>query len=438
VKGLTTTIVLAVVLAGLGAYIYFYESGEQAGAETKEKAFAALEADKIEEVQINAAGGETSHLRRTPTGWELVAPEKGEADASEISSVTSNLASLEVQRVVDENAGDLAQYGLNPPRVDVGFRVKDEKDFRHLLVGEKTPTGGDLYAKLQNEKKVFLVSSFLDNTFNRTPFDLRDKSILEFDREKVESVEIVNGARTIEFRRVGGSDWTIAKPFAARGDYGAIEGLVTRLSSGQMQRIVDAEGKDLKTYGLQKPSLAASVTAGSAKASLVFGMTEAQSIYAKDASRPMVFAVEESLATDLRKDVGEFRRKDVFDFRSFTANRIEVRRGADTFAFEKAKDKDGKEVWRNAAGQNADTTKVEDLLTKFSNLRAQSFEGSPPPAMKTPDVTVTARFDDKKTEMVTFGRSGSDVFAARADEPGAAKIETTPYEDALKALDALK
>ena len=82
-KGLTTTILLAVVLAGLGVYIYFYESGEQAGAEAKEKAFAALEADRIEEVQIKAAGGETSHLRRSADGWQLVAPEKAEADASE-------------------------------------------------------------------------------------------------------------------------------------------------------------------------------------------------------------------------------------------------------------------------------------------------------------------------------------------------------------------
>jgi hypothetical protein len=438
VRGLTSTIIGAVVLVALVGYIYKYEWDKPAtSAEEKAKAFTGLETDKIEEVQIKGTSGEPVHLRKAASGWELVAPEKAEADSSEISSITSNLSSLEVQRVVDENPGDLAQYGLNPPRVDVAFRAKDDKDFRHLLLGEKTPTGGDLYAKLQNDKKVFLISSFLESTFNRSPFDLRDKSILEFDRDKVESLEIVNGPNTIQFTR-SGTDWKIAKPFAARGDYGTIEGLVTRLSSGQMQRIVDAEGKNLKQYGLDKPSLAAAVTAGSARASLLLGRTEAQSTYAKDVARPMVFAVEESLATDLKKAIGEFRRKDIFDFRSFNANRIDVRRGADTLAFEKTKDKDGKDVWRNAAGQNADTTKVEDLLTKFSNLRAQSFATAAPPSLKSPALTVTVRFDEKNTETVTFATSGADVYASRGDEPGAAKLEKTPYEDALKALDAVK
>jgi hypothetical protein len=437
-RGLTSTIVAAVVLAGLLGYIYFYEWGTPAGGtEEKERAFTALEAENIEELRIKAASGETSHLRKGANGWEIVEPVKAEADASEASSITSNLGSLEVQRVVDENAADVAQYGLDPARVDVAFRLKDEKDFRHLLVGEKTPTGGDLYAKLQNDKKVFLIASFLDNTFNRTPFDLRDKSILEFDREKADAVEIAHGKDVLQLTR-SGTEWNVSKPLAARGDYGTIEGLVTRLSSAQMQRIVDADAKDLKAFGLDRPTLTATVASGSARAVLSFGLTEGGSVYAKDASRPIVFAVEESLLTELRKDASEFRRKDVFDFRSFNATRVEIRRGSETLAFEKTKDKDGKEIWRDAAGQTVDTAKVEDFLTKLSNLRAQSFERAQPAALKSPELAVTVRFDQEKTETVALAKSGTDVFAARSDEPGAAKVETTPYEDAVKALDALK
>lgn len=435
-RGLKSTIFFAIVLVALGAYIYKYEWGQPATtAEEKAKAFAAVEGDRIEELQIKSASGDTTRLVKGTSGWEIVEPSKAEADASELSSVTSNLSSLEVQRVVDENPGDLAQYGLNPPRVDVGFRLKDEKEFRRLQLGEKTPTGGDLYAKLENDKKVFLVSSFLENTFNRTPFDLRDKSILEFDREKADSVELVSGSQTIQFAKRG-TDWTIAKPFSARADYGAVEGLITRLSSGQMQRIVEADAKDLKKYGLDRPSVTGNVSTGSARASLALGSTEGGSVYAKDASRPMVFTVEESLATDLKKDIGEFRRKDVFDFRSFNAQKVDITRGLESYTFEKTKDKDGKEVWQSA-GKAVDTAKVEDLLTKLSNLRAQSFEAAPHASLKSPEVVVTATFEGK-TETVQLGRAGADVYAGRTDEPGSARLDTTPYEDALKALDALK
>jgi hypothetical protein len=205
-----------------------------------------------------------------------------------------------------------------------------------------------------------------------------------------------------------------------------------------MQRIVDPDNKDAKQFGLDKPSLTTTVVSGSARATLAFGRTEGGSVYARDASRPVIFAVEESLVTDLGKGAAEFRRKDVFDFRSFNATRVEVHRGPETLILEKTKDKDGKEIWRTGEGQTADTAKVDDFLTKLSNLRAQSFEAVQPAALKFPEVTVNVRFDQDKTETVSLARSGTDVFAARGDEPGAAKLETTPYEDAIKALDALR
>ena len=48
-----------------------------------------------------------------------------------------------------------------------------------------------MYAQKGGEKRVFLVSSFQETNFNRTPFDLRDKKILKFERDKADQ----SGAR---------------------------------------------------------------------------------------------------------------------------------------------------------------------------------------------------------------------------------------------------
>ena len=155
----------------------------------------------------------------------------------------------------------------------------------------------------------------------------------------------------------------------------------------------------------------------------------------------MVFTVAPTLRDDVIKDVGEFRRKDIFDFRSFTATRVEFTRGGVTQVFEKSKskDKDGKEVdvWKDAKGATVDAMKVDDLLTKISSLRASSFEATPPAALKTPALTVKAQFQSK-SETVTIGRAGADAFSARPDEPGAGKLDTAALDEAVKALDALK
>jgi hypothetical protein len=435
--GLRSTILLLVVLGGLAGYIYFVDANrDPTAADAKPKAFVELSAEGIEEIQIRNDSGETSRLQRVSENWQLVEPDAADADAGVVGTVTSNLASLEVQRVVDENPADLAQYGLNPARIDVAFRLADQQDFEHLLVGDTTPTGGDLFAKRPDETRVFLISSFLDSIFNKTPFDLRDKAVLTFERDTADGIEIEGGSTHIQFAK-SGSDWRIVTPIAARADYAAVEGLMTRLSSTQMQQIVAPEAGDPGAHGLDRPSMTMTVVSGGSRATLLIGRADEGGRFAKNADRPEIFTVEESLLTDLAKDVPEYRRKDMFDARSFTADRIEARRADETLVFERSVG-DGEETWRNAAGQDVDAAQVEDLMTKLSNLRAQAFEETAHAALEMPALTVIVGFEGDRTETVTFGRSAIDVFAGRSDEPGSARVDAMMFDEVVKAVDALK
>jgi hypothetical protein len=52
---------------------------------------------------------------------------------------------------------------------------------------------------------------------------------------------------------------------------------------------------------------------------------------------------------------------------------------------------------------------------------------------------VSIKFEEgKKEERVTFARAGSDAFATRTGEPGAAKIESATLDAIAKALQELK
>ena len=438
-RGLTSTILLLAVLGGLVAYIYFVDSKKPAsGTQTKDKAFAALDAGQIEEVQLKSESGETSRVQKTGDTWKVVEPEAVEADSVALSTLTTTIAGLEVERVVDENASDVKQYGLDPARIDVGFRVKGEKELRHLLVGQKTPTGGDLYARKPGEKRVFLIPSYHETGLNRTPFDLRDKDVLKFERDKADGLEIAHAGETRQFARTSSTEWKIVKPVAARADYAALEGELTRISSLQMHKIVEPRAGDLKQYGLDKPDFTVTVATGSARATVIIGKKGEDGLYAKDVSRPMIFTVEETITQDFAKDLDDFIRKDMFDARSFTTNRIEFHRGAETLAFEKSKGTDGKDIWKDAAGKTVDSTKIDDLLAKMSNLRAMTFEAVRNPSLKTPVLTITVRFDESKMETVNFGRSGTDVFGSRTDDPASAKMDAMLFDEMIKTLDALK
>jgi len=432
-----STIALAVVFAGLVGYIYFVDSKQEpGGTTTREKPFTSVQADDIEEVQIKSADGETTRLQKTDGKWNLVEPVQAAADTGELTTIASSLSTLEIQRVVDENASDLKQYGLEPARMEIAFRPKGQKDLRRLQIGEKSPTGGDLYARFPDQKRVFLVSSYLDSTFNKNTFALRDRRILVFDRNMVDGLDLTSGTTKTSLVK-SGSEWRLASPLSVRADFAAVEGALERLSSTQMQGIVDPEGKDLAKFGLTKPTGSVAVKTGSSSATLTLGSTENALLFARDSSRPMVFTVAPVLKDDVIRTVADFRRKDLFDGRAFTATKAEFKRGAETVALEKSKGKDNMDVWKSS-GKDVDAMKADDLLTKVTGLRAASFEDKPNPSLKSPALIVTVTYGENKQEIVTFARSGTDVFASRADEPGAAKVEGPGLDDVMKAIDAVK
>lgn len=443
-KGLRTLAVLVVVLGGLGAYLYYVDAEKPVGEATEEKPKVfAVQADQIEELKVSTIAGGVAELKKSADGWHLTSPQQIRADDSEVTGITSNLASVSIQRVVDENPSNLGDYGLREPVAEVSFKAKGAKQFTTLQIGTKTPTGSDMYAKTADGKKVFLVFSYLESSFNRTPFDLRDKKIVAFDREKVDRIEIRRGSSLVTLSKTSG-EWRMTEPVNARGDFGAIEGLISRLQSAQMKAIVTENPAEFSKYGIDPPAAEVTIVSGSAKTGVAFGTRTADNfIHVRDLSKSLVVTAPADLFDEIEKGVAEYRRKDLFEFRAFNLDRLEITRGTSTLTFErlKGKGKDGADAWQNAATKKVlDAAKVEAFLTRLSGTRAQSFaDEKTKTGLDAPAVTVKATFDEgKKTEVVTIGRVGAEVFAGRPDEPGAAKLDATDFDETLKALDEFK
>ncbi len=177
---------------------------------------------------------------------------------------------------------------------------------------------------------------------------------------------------------------------------------------------------------------------------LIGATTPSGTVYARDAGRKLVFTVSESLVTELEQGVDEYRRKNLFAFRPFNATVLELERDTERWVFEKveATADDEAERWRRTAPDDGDVepSAMDDLLAKLSNLRAESFVASRDgTGLDAPVSTILVTFDeDGERDRVVVGRVGDEVFAVNGDEPGAARLNTRAWEDALEALDALE
>ena len=443
-RGLRSLIILLVIALPLGWYAYRDSSKPADSGEPKRDKVFTVEADKIEEISLKSESGERTRLQKSGAAWKIVAPAGAPPDSNEISSVASGIATLEMDSVIDENPPDLKEYGLAQPRIEVMFKA-DGKE-QTLLIGQKTPPGTDLYAKRAGETRVFLIPGHLESTFNKTTFDLRDKAVVKVDRDKLDVLEFTAGDKTSRFVKPSG-EWQIAAPVQARADFSAIEGIVSRLSGLQMKSIVDAPEADGKKYALDKPAATIKFGSGSSQATLVIGGPAGEgTVYAKDLSNSAIVTIESSVLDELKKDPSEYRQKDLFDARGFNATRLEIVRAGQTYAFEKTKvkNKEGQdeEKWRQLTPQarELDQPAFDTLLSALTGVRATGFvDVAAAKALSTPELSATIKFDEgKKEEKVALAKSGTDGFASRAGEPGAAKIDAGAIDAVTKALQELK
>ena len=444
-------LVLLLIAAGLGAYIYFVESKKNPDdAEKKAKVFT-VESSKIEEIEVKPASGETTTLKKSGDTWTIVKPISAAVDQSAVSAIVDALSSMDVDKVIDDNPTGLASFGLDPVRYSVAFKVNGDATTHTLNVGNKTPTGSDVYARVDGQNRLFLTLAMHDETLNRTTFDLRDKRVLAFSRDGVDSVSLAGkGAPALTLAKAGG-DWTITAPLQARADFSPVDGLIGRLDQVHMLGIV-SEGSEptaaqLKTYGLDAPQMVATVGAGSTKATLaVGGKQDDTHLYARDLSRPLVFTVEPALLTDLTKKVDDLRIKDVFAFKTFSVTGLELTHGSMVVSYEKTTPPatpataGATDVWKQTkpAAKDVNATAFTDLLNTLSSLRADRFIDKAPASGD--DLVVAAHTKDATTttdERVTLRKAGDTVYAIRTGDPGAAVIPPADFDKALSQLRTL-
>src|SRR5437867_7256146 len=119
-RGLRSTIALLVVLVAVGGYAYYISKKPAEDTSSKqEKVFGSIQADKIDQIRVKSAAGDTTTLKKENGVWQIVQPIAARADEGEVSGLTGALAQLSVVRVIDEKPTDLKDYGLTAPRIEI-------------------------------------------------------------------------------------------------------------------------------------------------------------------------------------------------------------------------------------------------------------------------------------------------------------------------------
>jgi hypothetical protein len=318
-------LVLFLLVAGLGAYLYWVEVPKARQEATKAKLVTTAQ-DDITSVTLVFPDRELA-LRKQDGTWRLTAPIDAPADNTAVKALLGALTGAEVQKSLDEAPADLAAFGLDKPDPTVKLATA-KGDLPAIAVGKNTAIGGKTYVRIGNDPKVVLTASTLKFALNKQPKDLRDKQLLSFKDDDVTRVDIAPAkGPPVTLVRKEKDAWTL-QPGEQPTDITEVRSYLASLRS---TRAVDFPDTDAAAAGLDDPRLTVTVHLGkNATQALLIGKETTQGtqkqVFAKRRDLPTVVTLGDWSLRTLGKDAWQFRDKTILGFGADRVGRIVIER----------------------------------------------------------------------------------------------------------------
>jgi len=410
-----STIVLLVVTIGFGIYLLTYEKekpGTDQQAERSRKVFN-VRASEIRKITLRRK--DVTYVaerleRETGKGeklryWQITAPLKARAAQSVFEGIASDLSML--QKGVEIPGKNLAEYGLDDPKVKVTFETADGTSGT-LNVGDQGPLGEDFYISTDDDPGVYLVPNPLYKKVTLAAREYRDKTLVTILKDEVGTIRIIKQGKAVAIEDTE-QGWLIVEPIRTRANSSKIKNILEQLYEQQLTDFLVDDPKDLSAYGLSVPPLVVELTAyDGRKCSLSLGDSVKDNpshVYALRSGEKTIVSVPNTLIERLGWGLNDLRDRRLLAATGRDFTRIEIT-GAREIKIHK---REGK--WRIVRPKvaNAQTEAVVALLRRIVYMEAEKFVDDDPKdlaryGLDKPVISVTLVDNSAKKFTVHFGK----------------------------------
>lgn len=288
------TLIAALIFVLLGGYLYFFQI-RKPGDEEKQRVFPAFNERQIVEIDLKYPSY-TLVIRKDEDKWFVFEDTKRfKVDDKIISNMVKNISQMKIEKVVSEDAKDLAGFGLDSPEAEVHAKTR-EREYR-ILIGIESPTGSGTYVRVDDGSRIILVNeNSVEGFLRKSANDLRDKRIVSLG--KVNALEIESGNTSISITKKG-NNWEVDGDKNTRVDESKLQGLLEGIEGLRVEKFVDDNPNNLTTYGLDKPRIQVTIFESDKKKTLLFGKQENRKVYAKLDDANSVYLVSDEILSKI-------------------------------------------------------------------------------------------------------------------------------------------
>ena len=403
---------LFAVVAGLLAFIWFYERDLPSSDERAElaKRVLPIEADEVQGLTL-LRGEAAVRLERLAAedgdeegdgGWRLREPLDAPADGSAVDRLVDRLAGLEKSRTLDEI--DAAELGLAEPRGRVVVETGDGRE--ELLIGSEVPASSSMILGVTGRDEAYVVADGLWLDLEKPAGDWRSRDLGPDSREAIQRIALGAGEGAVALGRRGESFW-VESPYVDRADKDLVSALLGEITGLRVERFADGDPRPETAMAPIEVVLEGREEALRIQVGAAVGEEENLRLLRVD---DQLVEVRTDLASDLARAAEQWRSRSWSALEVYQIDRLEATDAAGTTVFER----DGGDWLRD--GTRVEYEAVSDLLYALTGIEAESVARADPPAGEPTLTLVLSGDEDERREVLT-------LYAAADGSAGAARVE---------------
>ena len=386
-----TTVVLAILAAALGLFIYLYEQKKPGTYESESTSKMLFKIKGEDVVKLDVIGEKASFTlerqQKDKDKWMIAEPIRARANDTAAAEMISRLEFLERKKTFEgEDYEKLASedIGLDPALITATVYDKGG-NAETIRIGKLAPTGDRRYASKEDAgNRIYTIDDKIYPSFDKTLDEIRAKTVIEFAESGVKKLDIAVGDAP-EISVVKEKNyWEVARPVSTRADDEKVNEILKKLKDLKVDEYVSEKPEEAAEYGLDQPLCSVSFYQDEEKATtVVFAKkiqkdeegNEKEHAYAMVKGVASIYEVPASSVDDFAAPLGEIRSAKLIHFISYSVDEFSISRREGEYFFAKL---DG--LWQMTKPKEmpCEDRIVNDLLDKVEKLEAQDFPEDKP------------------------------------------------------------
>jgi Domain of unknown function (DUF4340) len=310
------TLVMALVLAGLGLYLYVIELPQKESNERQDiadKKVLLFDQDTLSGLTIKTDQQELVFVRTLDKGWVLTSPLSTEADQREVQSLIRALVTGTVTRFVEERPTNLSPYGLDNPVTTITVAAGAARET--FSIGDSGPLTSTLYVLRESDRKVLLTNLAPKDFVNKTLMTFRRKDLLRLSPGDIDRIRLTYPTTEIvlyQGQEKPKSKWKIRYPIEAEADQTEARALLFRLEDLKALGIVDpGPERDALTKTLTVPNVKVTIHTADGDQTVKLYQPDPASgeAFAETSATGPLYRINPTAIKDLTKELFSFQDK---------------------------------------------------------------------------------------------------------------------------------